>query len=59
MALWSQQNPHSSFLLENLITVSDSHPSLDEADYALIQERERRFLQQHFSVAQLCMHLLC
>lgn len=51
--------PRSSFLLENLITVSDSHPSFDEADYTLIQERERCFLQQNFSIAQLCVHLFC
>lgn len=47
------------FSLKNLIAVSDSHPSFDESDDALIQERERSFLQENFSVAQLCMHLLC
>lgn len=51
--------PHLSFLLVNLVTVSDSHPSFDEADYTLIQECESCFLQQDFSIAQLCMHLLC
>lgn len=47
------------FLLENLVTVADFHPSFDEADYTLVQERESRFLQENFSVAKLCMHLLC
>lgn len=48
-----------SFLLVNLKAVSHSHPSFDEADDAVVQEREDSFLHQHFSVAQLCMHLLC
>lgn len=33
-----RKHPDSSFLLEYLITVSDSHPSFEEADYGLIQE---------------------
>lgn len=45
-------------LLVNLITVSDSHATFDEADYGLIKEGQRRLLQEHFSVAQLRMHLL-
>lgn len=45
--------------LKNLIAVPDSHPSFDKSDDALIQEGERSFLQEHFSVAQLCMHLFC
>lgn len=54
-----QQKPPQIFLLVNLITVSDPHPSLDEADNTLIQEGESRFLQKNFGITQLCMHLLC
>lgn len=57
--LCPQQKPPSSFLLVNLVTVSDSHSSFDEAEYTLIQECESSFLQQNFSIAQLCMHLFC
>lgn len=53
------KTPHSRFLLENLITVSDSHASFDETNYRLVKECEKGFLQQDFSIAQLCMHLLC
>ena len=49
----------SSFLLVYLITVSDFHPSFDEANYTLIQERESRFLQENFGIAQLSVHLFC
>lgn len=59
MALYPQQKPPPSSLLVNLITVSDSHPSFDEAHYTLIQERESCFLQKNFGIAQFCMHLFC
>lgn len=54
-----QQKPPQILLLVDLITVSDPHPSLDEADNALIQEGESCFLQKNFGIAQFCMHLLC
>lgn len=54
-----QQKPPQIFLLVDLITVSDPHPALDEADNALIQEGESCFLQKNFGIAQFCMHLLC
>lgn len=56
---WSGYRFPSSFLLVYLITVSHFHPSFDEADYTLIQERESRFLQENFSIAQLRVHLFC
>lgn len=49
----------ASRLLENLIAVSDPHASFDETDDALVEEGERRLLQQHFGVAELGVHLLC